>query len=85
MDESIAAVGQIQDRDFRVALHWWLRLKDEPTDGLTLSNFSIWLREPAHRKAFARAETLWQTVHSSLTHFDTSDSRSVDRSQSMEP
>lgn len=67
MDESIAGNAGNEEAEFRGAVDWWIRLEGSPPDPRTLRDFANWLSEHAtHRKAFARVETVWQTVQTSL-------------------
>jgi ferric-dicitrate binding protein FerR (iron transport regulator) len=57
------------DDQFRAAALWMVRLRSDGEDTATLRAFSRWLEQSAeHHRAFARCETLWQTIQIALSH-----------------
>jgi ferric-dicitrate binding protein FerR (iron transport regulator) len=59
------------DNQFRAAALWMVRLQSDGEDTTTLRAFSRWLEESTeHHSAFARCETLWQTIQIAMSQLN---------------
>lgn len=67
MENELIPLSSEVDDQFRSALRWMIRLQQNGDDADTSRDFAAWLEESAaHQHAFARCESLWQTVQLAL-------------------